>query len=274
VVLADLDFFEVASSLCKFLLARQRVNDSLFFLTILTTPLKTLQRRGFDTTRILKARDAERARVDQQQRDAEVQQQIEAVSRQQAASGLEKQLKEMFPNVAPEALRSVVNNMKQPSLEGAVQEVLEHQAPPRSPTPEQAPPQPMVPSNAGFLNNWKRKLGYKGALTQENEQAPLLPESRQPNLSSPEPSMPGATQRRPTPQALVPNATSSATPQDDIKRNVLQAIQASKPDQASSIMSQSQVRQVKESEDAYCDSSAVGLLALLRGEINACCSGY
>ena len=44
----ELDYYEVAIALCRLLLSKQRPNDALLFMTILSTTLKNLKRRGFN----------------------------------------------------------------------------------------------------------------------------------------------------------------------------------------------------------------------------------
>lgn len=65
----EVDFFEVASGLCRLLLKKQRPNDALLLMNILSTSLKMLSRRGFNVERILASRKAEREAADARLRE-------------------------------------------------------------------------------------------------------------------------------------------------------------------------------------------------------------
>jgi hypothetical protein len=41
-------FFRVSTSLCRYIFEAPKVNDSLLFMTILSTDLKALKRRGYN----------------------------------------------------------------------------------------------------------------------------------------------------------------------------------------------------------------------------------
>ncbi|KDQ54066.1 hypothetical protein JAAARDRAFT_409896 [Jaapia argillacea MUCL 33604] len=60
---AQVDMYEVATSLCRLLFKTPRVNDALLFMTILSTDLKALKRRGYNVDRILRQQQAEREAV-------------------------------------------------------------------------------------------------------------------------------------------------------------------------------------------------------------------
>ncbi|KAI0267320.1 hypothetical protein BC834DRAFT_981543 [Gloeopeniophorella convolvens] len=56
----QVDMYEVATSLCRHLFESPKVNDALLFMTILSTDLKALKRRGYNVDRILRQQKAER----------------------------------------------------------------------------------------------------------------------------------------------------------------------------------------------------------------------
>ncbi|KAG8709370.1 hypothetical protein FRC08_018378 [Ceratobasidium sp. 394] len=55
---------EVANSLCKVLFATHKINGSLLFMTILSTDLRALKRRGYNVDRILNQQKVERKRAE------------------------------------------------------------------------------------------------------------------------------------------------------------------------------------------------------------------
>ncbi|KZT22896.1 hypothetical protein NEOLEDRAFT_1137233 [Neolentinus lepideus HHB14362 ss-1] len=56
----QVDMYEVATSLCHLIFQTPRNNDALLFMTILSTDLKSLKRRGYNVDRILRQQQAER----------------------------------------------------------------------------------------------------------------------------------------------------------------------------------------------------------------------
>ncbi|KAI9628703.1 hypothetical protein H4Q26_017966 [Puccinia striiformis f. sp. tritici PST-130] len=66
----EIDWFELASSICKLILAHQKLSDSLSFMTILQTSLKNLQGGGKNVDCIINAQKAERDAALQRTREA------------------------------------------------------------------------------------------------------------------------------------------------------------------------------------------------------------
>ncbi|KZT11459.1 uncharacterized protein LAESUDRAFT_720694 [Laetiporus sulphureus 93-53] len=54
------DLYEVATSMCRFIFDSPKPNDALLFMTILSTDLKALKRRGYNVDRILRQQKAQR----------------------------------------------------------------------------------------------------------------------------------------------------------------------------------------------------------------------
>ncbi|KAH9441137.1 hypothetical protein Pst134EB_029786 [Puccinia striiformis f. sp. tritici] len=66
----EIDWFELASLICKLILAHQKLSDSLSFMTILQTSLKNLQGGGKNVDCIINAQKAERDAALQRTREA------------------------------------------------------------------------------------------------------------------------------------------------------------------------------------------------------------
>lgn len=66
----DLDYYEVAAALTRLILAKQKIHDTLLFMTLLQTSLRDLKRRGFNVDKIMNARRAEQEAADQKAREA------------------------------------------------------------------------------------------------------------------------------------------------------------------------------------------------------------
>ncbi|ELU45145.1 hypothetical protein AG1IA_00825 [Rhizoctonia solani AG-1 IA] len=57
----ELDFYEVASSMCNILFERNRTSNNMLFMTILSTSLTALKRRGYNADRIIHQKDLKKA---------------------------------------------------------------------------------------------------------------------------------------------------------------------------------------------------------------------
>ncbi|KZT69065.1 hypothetical protein DAEQUDRAFT_751065 [Daedalea quercina L-15889] len=58
---SQVDMYEVSSSMCRTLFDTPKANDILLFMTILSTDLRSLKRRGYNVDRILRQQQAQRA---------------------------------------------------------------------------------------------------------------------------------------------------------------------------------------------------------------------
>lgn len=67
--LNDLDYYEVAASLTGIILSKQKIHDTLLFMTLLQTSLRDLRRRGFNVDRIMNARRAEQEAMEMKRRE-------------------------------------------------------------------------------------------------------------------------------------------------------------------------------------------------------------
>lgn len=81
----DLDYYEVAAALTRLILAKQKIHDTLLFMTLLQTSLRDLKRRGFNVDKIMNARKAEQEALEQKERDARLE-----AERQRIAATVEK----------------------------------------------------------------------------------------------------------------------------------------------------------------------------------------
>jgi hypothetical protein len=57
---SQVDMYEIAVSLCRYLFSTPKPNDALLFMTILSTDLRSLKRRGYNVDRILRKQQAQR----------------------------------------------------------------------------------------------------------------------------------------------------------------------------------------------------------------------
>lgn len=238
----EIDWFELASTVCKHILAHQKLSDSLFFMTILQTSLKNLKRRGVNVDRIINARKAEREANQQRLREQKLQMQLDSAN-ELTPDKLESQSQELerkFPDADPDFIRQALLSEKEDHLK-RVSEKFQHGAYKKKPI---APTVPEIsPQHSGLFSSLRRKL-LNNETTSPKPSSPLAGES-----SPHPPSLEG-----PRPKSLLP-PPSQATPMSDIRSNLIKAINVSRPDTNNDIRSKPDTKPVKESEQSYCDPS-------------------
>ncbi|KAF8688692.1 hypothetical protein RHS03_09437, partial [Rhizoctonia solani] len=235
------DLYEVANSLCNVLFPRHKINDSLLFMTILSTDLRALKRRGYNVDRILNQQKVERARAEA------------------ARLQLERERKEAMEaevRAASVAAAGAANPTSPPSIpeKGS----LVHQP---SPVPIAAglPPKGnQRQSIMGTFNNFRNKItgGAGGGDRNSMHETKSL-------LGPPEGSGPSSAL---TPRA--PSPSGQVTSQDSIENNVRMAIAACRPESQSLLRNRQQMTMVKESlDEGYCDISGSADDFALAGEV-------
>ncbi|KAJ7647485.1 hypothetical protein FB45DRAFT_893565 [Roridomyces roridus] len=144
------DLYEVATSLNRLLFDSPKTNDALLFMTILSTDLKALKRRGYNVDRILRQQNA---------------------LRQAALEEARQNNAQLMSKPPPPMPKTTTTDLAPPSLE-------------KSPHPETAPvsppePKPRPPSMMGSFQQLKRKLNLhsekSGSSAPEAESAPSAP---------------------------------------------------------------------------------------------------
>lgn len=126
---------QIAAGLCKALVKSPRANDALLLMTVLSTSLKTLARRGYNVERIQASRRAEREAADQRMREERARaaekaatelvscvslpetyatqyRQIFCVQSSEKLSAYANQMQELFPDADPEYLVRLLMQQK------------------------------------------------------------------------------------------------------------------------------------------------------------------
>lgn len=81
----DFDYYEIAAALTRLILAKQKIHDTLLFMTLLQTSLRDLKRRGFNVDKIMNARKAEQEALEQKNREERME-----AERQRIAAGVKQ----------------------------------------------------------------------------------------------------------------------------------------------------------------------------------------
>ncbi|GAA5977366.1 hypothetical protein JCM5350_002442 [Sporobolomyces pararoseus] len=270
----DVDFYEVALGICKITLNKLRPNDALLLLTILQTTLKNLKRRGFNVDRILTARKAEREAADQRLREERLQAQLKATENPSRLEHDVQRLSEMFPDADPAFLRTLLETQPPPAVENATQQLL---ASPQYPKRKDPPPMngafpEQAISAAAQRQSTSVSQGSSGgglfSKLRKQFTGETKPISSSQPVSAPTPpslsrDTSSSTLDRPsgmTPSGGKPGAT--PTPTAAVRANLTRAIQAARPETATSVDNSVEKTEVKES-DSYCDTSAAASLSFV-----------
>ncbi|KAJ8522756.1 hypothetical protein ONZ45_g741 [Pleurotus djamor] len=213
----QIDMYEVATSLGRLLFEGAKASDILLFMTILSTDLRSLKRRGYNVDRILK-----------QQKLAE-------------SAPLESQ-KTTHPPAAIEQPMTKSQAITPPTAPSPPTESHQH-----SPVPGGFPESPP--------RNKSRSTGFFKSIQDLRDKVsprPIAPEN-EPLLHGDAPlDKPKQGNTRP----ITPSNTSHVTPLSNINSNIAMAIKACKPENGNLLRNKEEMRQVKESlNDGYCDVS-------------------
>ncbi|EIW60639.1 uncharacterized protein TRAVEDRAFT_119941 [Trametes versicolor FP-101664 SS1] len=232
------DMYEVSTSMCRLLFDAPKVNDALLFMTILSTDLRALRRRGYNVDRILRQQKADRQAAE------------EAVKAKQAAM-LASQ------GVASASSDTLVSDAPKPNGTR-----------PGSPLFNEKESAPLPPIPAGAASAMSDELtkqpsrpmsmvrqsldAVKRRLQKENggpSNAPLGPSQEEDTPSDQLPLLPPRPNRPLTPQP-------HATPRSSISSNIDLAIKACKEERGEMLKNRRQMQMVKESlNEGYCDIS-------------------
>ncbi|KAF9330531.1 hypothetical protein BG006_006519 [Podila minutissima] len=141
----DMDYFDIADALAKLLLKKKKLNDSIWWSSLLSSSLMSLKRKGFQVDRILNAKKAEVARIEAAAKAdaaAAAQAAANALGPKQAADYL-AQLKEVFPDCDPGFLMDAISRETQDHVQRVTMKLLDSGYP-RIAKPEKsvAPPVP------------------------------------------------------------------------------------------------------------------------------------
>ena len=292
----EVDFFEVATSLSKYLLTKQRLQEVLLYMTLLSTSLRNLKRRGFHVDKILSQRKAEREAAEAKLREERLKAEERAAEDKATEAKIadwRKQVLSVFPDADPHYVDQALRSHSDAHVERTTNDMLSSNYPRRSKETSSSVSQLINDSSsaltsgtgnnnsgAGFFSGFRNKFlqaGAKGRSSLTDGTSSIeRPGSGWPAESSKdggrdaiaaaagrfdeERSLGAGT----TPAATAP--TSEVTPLSSIHNNVLKAIRASRPDASSTIKSEAQQTQIKEAANSYCDQ-AVETDLKLAGEV-------
>ncbi|WVQ99431.1 hypothetical protein IAU59_006566 [Kwoniella sp. CBS 9459] len=258
---AQMDDYDIASALCDILLKTPKADDALLLYSILSTPLMALKKRGFNVDRILNQQREERLRIQaQQKRDKEKPASnapaAAGVAPPPAAGGMPGGLPGSLPGGMPGS--SPYRDDDGSSQASSSTTAVDHES------------KKANSSTMSLLDKFKRsRRDSKGSMSSAAGSGTGLAGESLLNALKGQSwggGMPGASESsrgssqggsgNKPPQA--PNwTTQRPTSTASIKNTVQKALDASRPEKGTQINDSRQaVRDVSESQDQYCDTTA------------------
>jgi hypothetical protein len=256
----QVDMYEVSTSLCRFIFEAPKVNDALLFMTILSTDLKALKRRGYNVDRILRQQKAERDAAEK----------ARAETRASLISNPPKITVQDTPAKTPTKQTTIL-----PPPAGTVTT-----APPSTPLP----PPPPTPGSTGLEQTSKPSrprstIHELGRLLRPNRSEASFSRPTSPpkgeDVLPPSKPVPSRRDVSPSPNANVPEGAPlssksgssgaivrsqprqpgpTVTPLSNITNNIDMAIKACTPEKSVLLRNREEMQMVKESlDEGYCD---------------------
>ncbi|KAF8581823.1 hypothetical protein K439DRAFT_1513339 [Ramaria rubella] len=218
---SQVDLYEVSNSLCRVILKMHKPNESLLFMTILSTDLRALRRRGFNVDRVLRQQKAEREE--------------QAAREQRLLSEVNHIADDDFKPHPPQATTSLINMEhpdSSPNKMGSLFSNLRHKF--------QRPSSP--PTKSSLISD------TPPSPTTTTLPPTLPPRTFNGTTGTPDP-------MKPYSQGAPQNTAQGVTPHANIERNVRAAIEGCRAENHSLVQSQAQMTRVKEAMDeGYCDT--------------------
>ncbi|KAI6015244.1 hypothetical protein F5J12DRAFT_816858 [Pisolithus orientalis] len=224
----QVDMYEVATSLCRLLFETVKVNDTLLFMTILSTDLKALRRRGYNVDKILKQQQHEKQMAE------------EAKNRYLGSDSVETLTPpvSIHPGTAPVRARPPA---RRPEIPGGWETGLS--SPPALPLPREPQSSQHILKEPEPTSDQATQGTKPLSSTLQNLTRKLVGMAPQ-NLSQEVISVVQSQRSR------------EVTPQTDIRANVNMAIRACRPEQGKLLRNRQNMEIIKESlDEGYCDVS-------------------
>lgn len=298
----DVDWFEVALALSKFLLSKQPLQEVLLYMTVLSTPLRSLKRKGFHVDKMLA----------QQRPVADAPIRAPAAPPEPNWAAYTAELLQMFPEAEPAYVERLLRSFASEHVERASDVLLRNEYPRRTRADAPAAPEAGRADVPDLPGTWDvpPEKAPSGAAPPPGKAPPGAappPPEKAPVPTPPAPPTPGAQppldvsalqgasgglfqhwknrfastklsslangtssiQRHPQPPPPPTPAPDDAhvTPTANIRQHVQQAIQASRPEGSHVIQSQAQQREVRAAATSYCDVTGIHTDLRLAGQV-------
>ncbi|WRT66409.1 uncharacterized protein IL334_003365 [Kwoniella shivajii] len=259
---AQMDDYDIASALCDLLLKSSKADDALLLYSILSTPLMALKKRGFNVDRILNQQKEERLRIQAERKRDQEKSTAESALIPTTPSSLNRGgdtddtssiASTNTTNTAVESEKDGRRHSSSQGMGGFLDKFKKKGSVSKS--------NPSIPSGLGgagalgesILNQLKAAGGSSGSAWE--------------NMGRPGGPGPGSGNQQNSIGGQAPNwTTKRPTNLDSIRNTVQKALDASRPEKGTQINDSRQaVRDVSESQDNYCDTTAQADIVLVQG---------
>ncbi|RPD65851.1 hypothetical protein L226DRAFT_529987 [Lentinus tigrinus ALCF2SS1-7] len=240
----QVDMYEVSTSMCRLLFNSPKVNDALLFMTILSTDLRALRRRGYNVDRILRQQKADRLAAEEAARAKAV-----LLTQSTATSSADTLVSPPPPKPDGKTVKDAL---------------IEHETPGAVDRLSKQGPRPLSTIRQSFDFLKGKRRGDDASTISGPRDAPALPPKDQTESSSAgqAPLLPPPVPDRPR----TPNP--HATPRNMISSNIDLAIRACKEERGETLQNRQHMQMVKESlNEGYCDVSGHPTDMTLVGEM-------
>lgn len=226
------DMFEVSQALVPVLLQRSKPQSIFMLEMILESSLQKLRSRGYNVGRIMQRKETEARIADEalKQQQEEQQQEIRergAAWQKARAASIEKTQQNPMPGIFP-------NSPDRPSVTGSVEE------------------EPIIDRPRGLFTGIRKHFGFDNPRPSDHNPASRgrnqIAEAPKEDAPPPYSQIEGHNSQTRVPQP------ETVTAPHHLQQNLVNAIQASRPHNSTSVVSQPTVNDVKEAGGSYCDA--------------------
>ena len=226
------DMFEVSQALVPVLLQRSKPQSIFMLEMILESSLQKLRSRGYNVGRIMQRKETEARIADEalKQQQEEQQQEIRergAAWQKARAASIEKTQQNPMPGIFP-------SSPDRPSVTGSVEE------------------EPIIDRPRGLFTGIRKHFGFDNPRPSDQNPASRgrnqIAEAPKEDAPPPYSQIEGHNSQTRVPQP------ETVTAPHHLQQNLVNAIQASRPHNSTSVVSQPTVNDVKEAGGSYCDA--------------------
>lgn len=224
------DMFEVSQALVPVLLQRSKPQSIFMLEMILESSLQKLRSRGYNVGRIMQRKETEARIADEALKQQQEEQQREIREREAAwqKARAEKTQQIPMPGLFP-------NSPDRPSVTGSVEE------------------EPIIERPRGLFSGIRKQFGFDSPrpsvqTTPASRGRNQIAEASQEDAPPPYSQIEGHKSRTRVPEP------ETVTAPHHLQQNLVNAIQASRPHNSTSVVSQPAVNNVKEASGSYCDA--------------------
>ncbi|RFU32230.1 hypothetical protein B7463_g4136, partial [Scytalidium lignicola] len=241
--------YEISQAICKLLLDRPTQQSYLTFETFLNFTLLELRSRGYNVDRILRVKAAEQ-RIAEEERKKQLQAEQRQIREQE-----EQWKREQDTQIVPAVARDDRRKSTKVEMPGAFGDD----------SPENSP-EPIQKQGRGLFSNWTRRLGLDGGGEAQQQLQNFLGGGVGPS-HAPIPDNPPTYDESTRGAVSKPSDTEKVSSPAAVQQNLMNAIQASRAHDSSSLFSPPSTQVIKE-QSSYCDSNHSHDIAFLADASN------